>query len=31
MVKSGGSFALSNDPLKGKVVWKIMSEEQRKR
>jgi alpha-D-xyloside xylohydrolase len=31
MVKNGGGFALSNDPLKGKVTWKIMSGEQRKK
>ena len=31
MVKSGGSFALANDALKGKVDWKIISEQQRKK
>jgi len=29
MVKNGESFSLSNDPLKGKVNWKILSQEQR--
>jgi alpha-D-xyloside xylohydrolase len=31
MTKNGGGFALANDPLKGKVAWKIMSDQQRKK
>jgi alpha-D-xyloside xylohydrolase len=31
MVKSGNSFNLSSDPLKGKVTWNILSDQQRKK
>jgi hypothetical protein len=31
LVKSGSSFTMSNDPLKGKVTWNILSEQQRKK
>lgn len=31
MVKSGNNFNLSSDPLKGKVSWNILSEQQRKK
>jgi hypothetical protein len=31
MVKSGNSFTLSNNPLKGKVTWNILSDQQRKK